>query len=117
MYRDQDLNESIGERTVRQADRQKLWLCLAAFWCQTTKKIYKIIKKNGQLLKWLKLKKVKFLKTWAHFLGAHTDTTSGYDADLFKNHRQTFLWPGERPSSHVKVTKMWLGPCGFFLIK
>ena len=51
MYRDQDLNESIGERTVRQADRQKLWLCLAAFWCQTTKKIYKINKKNGQLLK------------------------------------------------------------------
>ena len=51
MYRDQDLNESIGERTVRQADRQKLWLCLAAFRCQTTKKIYKIIKKNGQLLK------------------------------------------------------------------
>ena len=32
--------------------------------------------KNGQLLNWLKSKKklVKFLKIWAHFLGAHTDS-------------------------------------------
>ena len=29
---------------------------------------------------------------------------------LFKNHRQTFLWPGKRPSSHLKVAKMWFGP-------
>ena len=29
---------------------------------------------------------------------------------LFKNHRQTFSWPGERPSSRFKVTKMWFGP-------
>ena len=29
---------------------------------------------------------------------------------LFKNHRQTFSWPGESPSSHLKVTKMWFGP-------
>ena len=29
---------------------------------------------------------------------------------LFRNHRQTFSWPGERPSSHLKVTKMWFGP-------
>ena len=28
----------------------------------------------------------------------------------FRNHRQTFLWPGERPSSHLKVTKMWFDP-------
>ena len=32
------LNESIGERTVRQRDRQMLWLYLAAFRCQTTTK-------------------------------------------------------------------------------
>ena len=29
---------------------------------------------------------------------------------LFKKHRQTFSSPGESPSSHVKVTKMWFGP-------
>ena len=29
MYQDRDFNESIGERTVRQTDRQKLWLYLA----------------------------------------------------------------------------------------
>ena len=29
---------------------------------------------------------------------------------LFKNHRQTFSWPGERPSAHLRITKMWLGP-------
>ena len=29
---------------------------------------------------------------------------------LFKKHQQTFSWPGERPSSHLKVTKMWFGP-------
>ena len=29
---------------------------------------------------------------------------------LFKNHRQTFSWPGERQSSHLKVTKMWFVP-------
>ena len=29
---------------------------------------------------------------------------------LFKNHRQTFSWPGECRSSHLKVTKMWFGP-------
>ena len=39
-----DFNESIGERTVRQTDRQKLWLYLAAFRCQTTKQSYKIIR-------------------------------------------------------------------------
>ena len=35
MYQDWDFNESIGERTVRQTDRQtgqqKLWFYLAAF--------------------------------------------------------------------------------------
>ena len=31
MYQDHNFNKSIGERTVRQADQQKLWLCLAAF--------------------------------------------------------------------------------------
>ena len=44
---------------------------------------------------------------------------------LFKNHRQTYSWPGERPSSQLKVTIMWFGlnikylfgtlPCGFLL--
>ena len=29
---------------------------------------------------------------------------------LFQNHRQTFSWLGERPSSHLKVSKMWFGP-------
>ena len=29
---------------------------------------------------------------------------------LFKNHQQTFSWPGERPSSHLKFNKMWFGP-------
>ena len=29
---------------------------------------------------------------------------------LFKNHRQTFLWPEERPSSHFKIIKMWFSP-------
>ena len=28
---------------------------------------------------------------------------------LFKNHRQTFSWPGERPSSYLKVIRMWIG--------
>ena len=28
---------------------------------------------------------------------------------LFKNHSQTSSWPGERPSCHLKVTKMWFG--------
>ena len=37
MYWDQDFNKSIGEHTVRQTDRQKLWLYLVAFRCQTTK--------------------------------------------------------------------------------
>ena len=31
MYRERDFNESIGEHTVRETDRQKLWLYLAAF--------------------------------------------------------------------------------------
>ena len=29
---------------------------------------------------------------------------------LFKNYQQTFLLPGERPSFHLKVTKMWFCP-------
>ena len=29
---------------------------------------------------------------------------------LFKNHRQTFLWPKKRPSSHLKSTKKWFVP-------
>ena len=29
---------------------------------------------------------------------------------LFKNHRQTFSWPGECLSSRLKVSKMWFGP-------
>ena len=29
---------------------------------------------------------------------------------LFKNHRQVFSWPEERPPPHLKVTKMWFGP-------
>ena len=29
---------------------------------------------------------------------------------IFKNHRQTFPWPAERPSSHLRVTQMWFGP-------
>ena len=37
MYWDQDFNKSIGERTVRHTYQQMLWLCLAAFRCQTTK--------------------------------------------------------------------------------
>ena len=31
MYGDRDFNKSIGEHTVSQADRQKLWLYLATF--------------------------------------------------------------------------------------
>ena len=31
MYQSQDFNKSIGEHTVRQTDRQKLWLYLAPF--------------------------------------------------------------------------------------
>ena len=34
IYRDRDFNKSIGEHTVRHADRPKLWLYLAAFCCQ-----------------------------------------------------------------------------------
>ena len=30
--------------------------------------------------------------------------------NLFKNHWQTFLWPGKRLSCHFRVTKMWFGP-------
>ena len=37
------------------------------------------------------------------------DVPSNYSY-LFKNHRQTFSWQGERLSSHVKVAKMWFGP-------
>ena len=44
MYRHRDFKESIGERTVRQTDQQKLWPYLAAFRCQTTKQSYKIIR-------------------------------------------------------------------------
>ena len=44
MYRDQDFNENIGERIIRQIDRQKLWLYLTAFRCQITKESYKIIR-------------------------------------------------------------------------
>ena len=29
---------------------------------------------------------------------------------LFKNHRHTFPWQGERPLSHLRVIKMWFGP-------
>ena len=28
---------------------------------------------------------------------------------LSKNHRQTFSWPGERPSPHLKVINLWFG--------
>ena len=31
MHRDRDFKKSIGEHTIRQTDRQKLWLYLAAF--------------------------------------------------------------------------------------
>ena len=41
--RDQDFNKSIGECTVRQTERQKLWLYLATFRCQATNQSYKII--------------------------------------------------------------------------
>ena len=43
MYWEWDSNKSIGEHT-RETDRQKLWLYLAAFQCQTTKQSYKIIR-------------------------------------------------------------------------
>ena len=43
MYWDQDFNKIIGECTVKQADQQKLWLYLAAFWWQKTKQSYKMI--------------------------------------------------------------------------
>ena len=46
MYQDEGFNKSIEEHTVRQTDWQKLWLYVAAFWCQTTKQSYKIIKKE-----------------------------------------------------------------------
>ena len=36
---------------------------------------------------------------------------------LFKNHRQTFSWPGVRPSSHFEVTKMWFGPNTKYLLE
>ena len=36
---------------------------------------------------------------------------------IFKNHRQTFSWPGERPSSHLKVTKTWFGPNRKYLLE
>ena len=42
LFSDQGFNESIGERTVRQTDRKKVWLYLAAF--LTTKQSYKVIK-------------------------------------------------------------------------
>ena len=29
---------------------------------------------------------------------------------LFKHHRQASSWPGELPSSHLKVTRTWFGP-------
>ena len=29
---------------------------------------------------------------------------------FFKNHQQTFSWPDEHPSPHLKVIKMWFGP-------
>ena len=44
MYRDQDFNESIGERTDRQIDWKKSSLYLADFRCQKTKLSYKLIK-------------------------------------------------------------------------
>ena len=36
---------------------------------------------------------------------------------LFKNHRQAFPRPGERPSSLLKDTKMWFGPNVKYLLK
>ena len=33
-----------GERTIRQTDRQMLWLYLAVFRCQTAKQSYKLIR-------------------------------------------------------------------------
>ena len=36
-------NKSIGQRTIRQIDQQKLRLYLAAFQCQTTEQSYKLI--------------------------------------------------------------------------
>ena len=65
MYLDRDFNKSIGERFVRQADQQKLWLYLVAFRSQTTK---------HNLLNRLN-KTPKFFKIWANFLVAHTDST------------------------------------------
>ena len=55
MYRDRDFNESIGEHTVKQTDRQKLWLYLATFRCQRTKQSYKIIRQE----EWTVIKLIK----------------------------------------------------------
>ena len=43
MYWERDFNKTIGERTVRQTDQQKLWLYLATFQCQA-KQSYEIIR-------------------------------------------------------------------------
>ena len=70
MYRDRDFNESIGERTVKQTDRQKLWLYLAAFRCQTTKQSYKIIRyEEWTVIKLIIKKNSKVFKNLGSFLG------------------------------------------------
>ena len=56
---------------------------------------------------------LKFKFHFEHFLGntrfPSFDGPTNY-LYLFKNHQQTFSWPGERPASHLKVTKLWFGP-------
>ena len=66
--------------------------------------------------------KIKF--HFEHFLRKWRSTNYFY---LFENHRQTFSWPGERPSYHLKVNKIWFvvqtlitfqnRSCGFLLPK
>ena len=54
-----------------------------------------------------------FLTNFKHFSRntqfLNFDGPSNY-LHLFKNHQQTFPWSGERPSSHIKVTKILFAP-------
>ena len=60
MYRNWYFSASIGDRTVRETNRQKVRLYLAALRCQTTKQFYKIIREE----EWTVIKLIKVKKNW-----------------------------------------------------
>ena len=75
LYWDQDFNKIIGKRTIRQTDRQKLWIYWVMLLKDNAKQLNRFIKylgkKNGELLNWLKLKRIReIFQNFGSFFGS-----------------------------------------------